>query len=151
LPEPERFASPLSLLMEADVADEVLALTYTFNAAFWEQTALSIARQLRARVTVVADAAMATVDPRAVRKAGITYFDGRAIAHKGGAFHPKLFVIAEPRKAVVAVGSGNLSLPGWHGNAEMWTVMRGSGDGAPAAFGGLFPTPRPGRTPDYLR
>ena len=127
-------ASPLSLLRETDTASEVLALTYSFNAAFWERAALSVARQLRARVTVVSDARMAEIDPRAVRKAGVTYLDGRAVVKGGGAFHPKLFSIASRDQAVVAVGSGNLTISGWHGNAEVWTVLRGSIHGAPAAF-----------------
>ncbi len=135
--EARGLASPLSLLTEIATASEVLALTYSFNAAFWERSALSLARQLRARVTVVSDAAMAVIDPRAVRKAGITYLDGRAVVEGGGAFHPKLFVIAGPKQAIVAVGSGNLTLPGWNGNAEVWTVLRGSSDGAPAAFGAI--------------
>ena len=135
--EKQSIASPLSLLTEMETASEVLALTYSFNAAFWERSALSPARQLRARVTVVSDAAMAVIDPRAVRKAGITYLDGRAVVERGGAFHPKLFVIAGPSKASVAVGSGNLTLPGWSGNAEVWTILRGSQEGAPAAFGAI--------------
>lgn len=132
--EERRIASPLSLLHEVEAASEVLALTYSFNAAFWERSALSLARQLRAKVTVVSDSAMAVIDPRAVRKAGITYLDGRAAVEGGGAFHPKLFVIAGPKQAIVAVGSGNLTLPGWNGNAEVWTILRGSSDGAPSAL-----------------
>lgn len=115
----------------------MLALTYSFNAAFWERAALSLARQLQAKVTVVSDAAMAVIDPRAVRKAGVTYLDGRAAVEGGGAFHPKLFVIAGSTQAIVAVGSGNLTLSGWSGNAEIWTVLRGSADGAPSAFAAI--------------
>lgn len=139
--ETQRLASPLSLLHEVDTASEVLALTYSFNAAFWERAALSLARQLRAKVTVVSDAAMAVIDPRAVRKAGVTYLDGRAAVHGGGAFHPKLFVIAGPKQAIVAVGSGNLTLSGWSGNAEIWTVLRGSAASFPPrtkSHGGSF-------------
>jgi len=35
----------------------------------------------------------------------------------------------------VAIGSGNLTLGGWHENAELWTILRGDADGAPATLG----------------
>jgi hypothetical protein len=127
-------ASPLTLLHEERAADEVLSLSYTLNLGFWERYALSVARGLGARITVVADARMATADVGYVHYAGITYLDARAVCKAGGAFHPKLLVIAGKDYATVAIGSGNVTLPGWHGNAEIWTVLRGEDDGAPATF-----------------
>src|SRR5207253_1372583 len=52
----------------------------------------------------------------------------------GGAFHPKLFVIAGDDFATVAIGSGNATVSGWHDNAELWTVLRGDSTGAPGTF-----------------
>jgi hypothetical protein len=127
-------ASPLTLLHEEQSAKEVLSLSYTLNLGFWERHALSVARGLGARVTVVADAAMATADVGYVHYAGITYLDARAACKAGGAFHPKLLVIAGEDYATVAIGSGNVTLPGWHGNAEIWTVLRGDQEGAPTTF-----------------
>ena len=40
----------------------------------------------------------------------------------GAAFHPKVVAVAGPERALVAVGSGNLSTGGWHLNKETWTV-----------------------------
>jgi hypothetical protein len=127
-------ASPLTLLRAADHADEVLALSYTFNAGFWERAALSLARSLQARVTVLSDASQASIDPRATRKAGIRYLDARAHCIHGGAFHPKLFVIASRKAATVAIGSGNATLSGWQSNAEIWTVIRGNQSEAPTTL-----------------
>src|SRR5919109_1898890 len=104
-------ASPLTLLHEEQAAEEVLSLSYTLNLGFWERYALSVARGLGARVTVVADAGMASADVGYVHHAGITYLDGRAVCKAGGAFHPKLLLIAGKNYATVAIGSGNVTLP----------------------------------------
>src|SRR5262249_21429771 len=66
-----------------------------------------------------------------------------------GAFHPKLLVIAGDDYASVAVGSGNATLPGWHDNAELWTVLRGDNQEAPAVFAELAAWLR--RLPKYVR
>jgi hypothetical protein len=137
LPEaPAGIASPISLLLEeADHgAREVLLLSFTLNLAFWERFALGAARGLGARVTVVSDAGMTSADLGQVRYAGLTYLDGRASCRQGGAFHPKLLVIADEGRATVVLGSGNATVSGWHDNAELWTVLRGDSSGAPAAF-----------------
>lgn len=130
----QAIASPLDLLSEEEQAREVLLLSFTLNLEFWERYALSVSRGLGARVTVVGDAAMVSGDPAHVRYAGITYLDGRAACVGGGAFHPKLLVIAGEDYATVAIGSGNATLAGWHDNAELWTVVRGDTDGAPDTF-----------------
>jgi hypothetical protein len=124
-------ASPLILLSDEEQAREVLLLSFTLNLEFWERHALSVARALGARVTVVGDAAMVQGEPEHVRYAGITYLDGRAACMSGGAFHPKLLVMAGDDYATVAIGSGNATLSGWHNNAELWTVLRGDMEGAP--------------------
>jgi hypothetical protein len=137
LPDPpvvEGIASPINLLLEEQEAREVLVLSYTLNLDFWERYALSLARGLGAAVTVVGDAAMVGGDPAHVRYAGSTYLDGRAVCRTGGAFHPKLVVIAGESYATVAIGSGNATIPGWHDNAELWSVVRGDSDGCPETF-----------------
>lgn len=147
MPEPRpaavevTFASPLSLLLEEErigdrQAEQVLLLSYTTDLSFVETTVLGVAHATGAAVSVVGDAAMTTVNPRAVRRAGRTYLTG--LTHLAGAFHPKLVLIAGPERATVAIGSGNVTLAGWQANAELWTVLRGSHDaGCPAAFAAL--------------
>lgn len=129
-----RIASPITVLLGEQSALEVLVLTYTLNLTFWERHALGIARALGARVTVVADAHSVSIDTSSVRYAGTTYLDGRAACRAGGAFHPKLLVIAGEEQATVAIGSGNATIPGWHGNAELWTVLHGDRAAAPRAL-----------------
>ena len=118
--------SPFALLDEVDQAKEVLVLSYTANLDFFERFSLSHARALGAVVSVVADAGMISADPVVVRRAGTAYLDARASC--AGAFHPKLLVIAGRDEARVALGSGNLTMAGWHGNAEIWTVLRSDPD-----------------------
>jgi hypothetical protein len=122
--------SPFRLLDELEEARELLVLSYTANLDFFERFALSQAQALGAVVTLISDATMVSADPVLTRRAGTAYLDARAICPTG-AFHPKLMVLVGENAARVAVGSGNLTLAGWHGNAEMWTVLRGDRDGAP--------------------
>jgi hypothetical protein len=122
------------LIDQLEQADEVLLLTYSLNLAFWERFALGRARALGALVTVVADPTVAEVDTAAVRHAGVSYLDGRAMCAAGGAFHPKLVVIAGEDHTHVAVGSGNVTVGGWHGNAELWTVLHARAGSTPAAL-----------------
>ncbi len=115
--------NPFALLREAEEAEEVLILTYTANLGFFERFALGEARSLQARTTVISDAAMVTSDPTTVRGAGVRYADARAVCPGRSAFHTKLLVIAGRQAATVCVGSGNLTLAGWHGNDEIWTIL----------------------------
>jgi hypothetical protein len=121
------------LLDEVKRAREVLVLTYTAGLEFFERFALADARALGALVTVISDATMVRADPMVVRRAGTQYLDARAVCPRG-AFHPKLLVIVGDGQARVAVGSGNLTMAGWHANAETWTVLRADEDGGPTTL-----------------
>jgi hypothetical protein len=125
--------SPFALLDEVEHAREVLVLTYTAGLEFFERFALAGARALGALVTVISDATMVRADPMVVRRAGTQYLDGRAVC-PAGAFHPKLLVIVGDGEARIAVGSGNLTMAGWHGNAETWTVLRADLDHGPGSM-----------------
>ena len=132
-------ASPLTLFLEEEQhgdrqAEDVLLLTFTSDLGFFETFGLGAAQACGARVAVVADARMSQPDARAARRAGRTYLPGLAICQQGGAFHPKLIVIAGPERVTAAIGSGNATLAGWQANAELWTVLRGDRSSCPAAF-----------------
>ncbi|MEV5552034.1 hypothetical protein AB0L44_00145 [Nonomuraea wenchangensis] len=133
-------ASPLTLLMEEEQygdrqAEEALFLSFTTDLGFFETVALGVAQMTGARVSLVGDAAMSTIDPRAVRRAGRAYLPGQAVC--GGAFHPKLMALVGPQRATVAIGSGNATLAGWQANAELWTVLRADQHCVPDLFGEL--------------
>ena len=117
--------SPLGLFLrhgrQADPsADEVLILSYNHDLGFLERTALGVIQQTGARITIVGDASVARHDLYAIRHAGTAYLPG--VAHCPAAFHPKVLVVAGREAATVAIGSGNLTLAGWQGNDELWTV-----------------------------
>lgn len=133
-PAADGIGSPLALLSETEAARDVLLLSFNANLGFFERFALSAARARQALVTVVGDAGFVYADPMLVRYAGTTYLDGRALCRRGGAFHPKLVAVTGERSATLAVGSGNLTLGGWHENAELWTVLRGDAESAPGTF-----------------
>lgn len=123
--------TPLTLLRaEANQRDrqaqEALFLTFGCDLGFFESQVLGTARGTGAAVTLIADAHVYDPDPRAVRAAGISYCVG--LASMPAVFHPKLTVLAGPKRAVVAIGSGNLSVGGWHLNCEVLTVASGDRD-----------------------
>lgn len=129
--------SPYALLDDVDRARDVLILTYTASLEFFERFALSSARSLGALVTVVSDATMVRADPVVVRRAGVQYRDARAACPGGTAFHPKVLVVVGDGQARVAIGSGNLTMAGWHANAETWTVLRADADRGPDTLHGV--------------
>jgi hypothetical protein len=125
--------SPYALLDEVERAQEVLVLTYIAGLEYFERFALANARATGARVTVISDAMMVHADPMVVRRSGTQYLDARAVC-PSGALHPKLVLIVGDGHARVAIGSGNLTMAGWHGNAETWTVLRADEDEGPATL-----------------
>ena len=132
------FASPLDLLAQwrSDLPDgpplrELLILGYTVDLAFLERFCVPAARQLGARVTVLGDSARSVHDAVDVRFAGRAYQHG--LAALGGAFHPKLAVLAGDEHLWMAIGSGNPTMSGWGHNNELWWVLRGRTDRGPQA------------------
>ncbi|MFD0403726.1 hypothetical protein [Kitasatospora sp. NPDC127116] len=133
-------ASPLELIHEEEdhrdcQASELLLLSYTVDLQLLEKFALGPARAAGARVTVLGDADHLVLDPRSARLPGRDYLAGPAAAP--AAFHPKLFVVAGPERATVAIGSGNTTVAGWCTNHELWTVLRSTAQGTPALFSDL--------------
>ncbi len=139
-PSGDALASPLTLLLQEEAhadrqATDILAISYTCDLGFFEAFALGPAQACGARTTLIGDLSVAALDVRAARSAGRAYLPGQATC--AGAFHPKLFVIAGPERTTVAIGSGNTTLSGWQGNAELWTVLRAAEGGSPALLGDL--------------
>ncbi|EHR58960.1 phospholipase D-like domain-containing protein [Saccharomonospora cyanea] len=132
------FHSPLTLLRQwRDRNDgaplrEVLITGYTLDLVFLERHCVSTARALGARITVLGDAHQAVHDPVDVRHAGRTYQHG--YAHCGGAFHPKLVILAGDDEVWAAIGSGNPTMSGWGHNHELWLVLRASRGPGPVAL-----------------
>ena len=124
---------PLPLLADSWPLRELLILSYNANLGFFERAGLIKAKPRGARVTLVSDADMVHADHDATRFAGRSYLDARAICHGGGAFHPKLVIALGEERAEILVGSGNTSPGGWISNAELWTMVRATADGAPQA------------------
>lgn len=111
-------------------AREALFLTFNVDLGFFETRLLGTVRSAGAAVTVVADGSVFDPDARSVRAAGYSYALG--VAAMKGAFHPKLTVLAGPQRAVIGIGSGNLTVSGWHANDEvLTTVLAGCDDGIP--------------------
>lgn len=68
--------------------------------------------------------------------AGSSYLLG--LASMRGAFHPKVSVLAGPERALIGIGSGNVTMNGWHLSDEACTVIRADREGgAPAIVAGV--------------
>lgn len=115
-------------------AREALFLTFNVDLGFFETRLLGPVRGAGAAVTVVADGSVFDPDARSVRAAGHGYALG--LAAMNGAFHPKLTVLAGPQRAVIGIGSGNVTVSGWHANDEvLTTVLASRDDGVPTLVG----------------
>jgi len=134
---PDPIASPLPFIFAEDKhadrqAREALFCTFNADLGYFERTVLGVTQSAGARVTVIGDGRISDPDHRAARNAGTRYVHGLAVTKAGAAFHPKVTVITGPERAVVAVGSGNLSPGGWHLNQETWTIATASRERCPA-------------------
>lgn len=116
-------------------ARDAIFLTYNVDLGYLEARLLGVCQATGARVTVVADASVWDPDTRAVRHAGRAYHCG--LHDAGAAFHPKVMVLVGPKRAVAAVGSGNLTMGGWQYNAEIASVFTGDRDTMPSVFADL--------------
>ncbi len=117
--------SPLGLLHRSHhagslSATDAVVLTFGQDLAFFERAVLGVLSQTKARITLVGDARMVEYDPYSVRRAGTAYLPGLAVHH--GAFHPKMLLLVSDDRATVCIGSGNLTLSGWQGNDEIWSI-----------------------------
>jgi hypothetical protein len=112
-------------------AREALFTTFNADLGYFERTVLGTVQATGARTSVIADASVWAPDARAARNAGSRYLPGMAAHPAGSAFHPKVSVIVGPERALVAVGSGNLSSGGWHLNRETWTIAAADATGCP--------------------
>lgn len=112
------------------VYEEALFTSFNFAPAFFASRVLGPVRGAGASVTVIADASVFEAETRALAGAGTAYH--LSLVAMRAAFHPKVSVIAGPDRALVAVGSGNLTSGGWFSNEEILTVAYADRNGVPA-------------------
>ncbi len=129
-------SSPLPFLIAEDrqgngQAREALFCSGNVDLGYFEHTVLSAAEATGARVTVIGDARASNPDPWSARAAGIRYVHGLAAPSAGGTFHSKVMVVAGRERALVAIGSGDLSPTGWGRNKETWTVATADRESCP--------------------
>ncbi|HEX4290566.1 MAG TPA: hypothetical protein VH021_16705 [Trebonia sp.] len=129
-------SSPLSFLISEQKhgdgqAREALFCSFAVDLGYFEQAVLSAAEATGARVTVVGDARASDPDPGAAAGAGTRYVHGLAAPGAGGAFHARVMVVAGHERALVAVGSGDLSAGGWGLDKESWTVATANREACP--------------------
>jgi hypothetical protein len=129
-------SSPLPFLIAEETAGngearEALFCSCDVDLGYFEQTVLGAAEATGARVTVVGDARVSDPSPRAAPGAGTRYVHGLAAPGSGGPFHAKVMIVAGRERALVAIGSGDLSPGGWGLNKESWTVATADREACP--------------------
>lgn len=100
---------------------EALFTTFSFDPTYFESRVLGPVRATGAAVTVLCDGSVFNPDPRAMRSAGRAYHLG--VAALDAAFHPKVNVLVGTDRALVSIGSGNLTTGGWLTNEELVTII----------------------------
>lgn len=101
--------------------------TYTISIAFIEGVLLPTLRQVGCRdvdILVDANEAAASLEEVQSNSAGRKYRLVPVIAPGGGIFHPKLAYLVGQEFDILAVGSGNLTLPGQSKQLECLDVVR---------------------------
>lgn len=126
---------PISLLRSIEQAESSLFLSYTADLGFFERFAYREIRRQEAKATVVSDPTKLNADPALVSGSGARYVSGVALLEGGYPFHPKLIVIGGTERVSIAIGSGNLTISGWHKNAELWTFAHADQDQTPRLIG----------------
>jgi|GEM_PF-6031392 len=97
--------------------------TFSFNFYFFEKVMLRALRSIGVRnIVVLADAAMLHEATRFSSGFGTTRSNSYNLipVDCGGAFHPKMFLLAGEKSGWLAVGSGNLTESGHGKNDEIW-------------------------------
>jgi hypothetical protein len=112
-------------------AREALFCSCDVDLGYFERTVLGAAEATGARVTVIGDARASHPDPRSAPGAGIRYVHGLAAPGAGGAFHAKVMVVTGRERALIAIGSGDLTPGGWGLNKESWTVATADREACP--------------------
>ena len=133
----QQAANPLPFLLAEEAhgdhqATDAVFLTFNADPGFFEARILGACLTAGARVCLLADGPVWNPDPYATKHAGREYHIG--LVTRSGAFHPKLVLLVGPKRALVAVGSGNVTMGGWQHNAETWTILRGDLTEAPAVM-----------------
>jgi hypothetical protein len=129
-------SSPLPFLIAEErqgsgQAREALFCSWSVDLGYFEQAVLGAAEATRARVTVVGDARAAEAGAQAASGAGTRYVHGLAAPSAGGAFHAKVMVVAGRERALVAIGSGDLTPGGWGQDKESWTTAKANREACP--------------------
>ena len=107
---------------EGGQAREALLCSRDIDLGYFEQAVLGAVEATGARVTVLGDARAADPGPGTAPGAGTRYVHGLAAPGAGGTFHAKVVIVAGRDRALVAIGSGDLTPAGWERNEEFWTV-----------------------------
>ena len=120
---------------EKDVTNAIV-LTHNIDFVFLQSVVLNSLRKCgHPSLTVFADAAQATKSyshqGAVLSSLGLRYRVVAVPSPPGFCFHPKAVLLSGPEKAVLFIGSGNLTFGGWRENAELWVRFDSdSGEGA---------------------
>lgn len=123
---------PIVSAMAGFRPEVALFTTYTLSLAWFETYLLRpLERAGLRRAALLADPVGVTDAGRERLVAGPGVRYALEAVRAAGSFHPKVAVLWAPARLLLAVGSGNLTLPGMQRNLEVWEVFVAGVEGVP--------------------
>ncbi len=122
----EKTRGTLCDLIRDFAPEEILLTTYTLDLLAFEEFGFA-SIPAGAEVTILADwrgYQAAALSAPGVRGAG-TRYRVLQVQESSFAFHPKVAIMRRGSRVVLAIGSGNLTVPGLHRNLEILDVLGG--------------------------
>lgn len=128
--------SILKAIREAKDVTNAIILTHNIDFVFLQSVVLGELRRCgHPRLTVFADAqcALSSYEQQGhlLDSLGSRFRVVPVSMRPGFRFHPKALLLSSPVKAILFVGSGNLTFGGWRENAEVWLRYDTDSDGLP--------------------
>jgi len=124
----------LRLFRDGQDFTHVIILTHNIDFLFLESVVVSeLKRCGHPKLTVFADARCAATtyayQAPLLDKLGLRYRVVPVALKPGFCFHPKAIFLSGTQKALLLIGSGNLTFGGWRENAEVWVLFNSEIDG----------------------
>jgi hypothetical protein len=124
----------IKLIKKASEITNAIILTHNIDFIFLQSVVLPALKSIgHPKLTVFADAQCSEESFanqfKVLDTIGLRYRVVPVLMKPGFRFHPKAVLLSGPERAILFVGSGNLTFGGWYENAEVWAQIESDIDG----------------------